>query len=346
MTVRNRPQRNGPVTMRDVARLAKVSQSTVSRVLSGANDTIPIGEKTRARVLKAVEELGYQPNLHAGSLRGQKTRMVAIMVADITNPFYHPIIRAVQDVAYSHRYDVMVANSDHLQVAEQHFVESVIRRPVDGILVIPYHLNDGDLAELMERTGAVVGVVGQHIKNPDVDVAFGDDGQATDDTVTWLHQAKGHLRIGFVGVAQSFSAALRRQEAYRRAMQRLGLAIAPGYEQFGDWSLESGAAAMQRLLDLPAPPTAVFVCNDLMAIGALDAAQHRGLRVPDDVAVVGFDDIPAASWVRPRLTTVAQFPSEMGEKLAVAIFDRIIGGYEGPGRRFEVPCRLVVRESA
>jgi DNA-binding LacI/PurR family transcriptional regulator len=331
--------------MRDVARLAKVSQSTVSRVLNDASDTIPIGEKTRARVLKAVEELGYQPNLHAGSLRGQKTRMVAIMVADITNPFYHPIIRAVQDVAYSHRYDVMVANSDHLQTAEQHFVQSVIRRPVDGVLVIPYHLGDEELAELMERTGAVVGVVGQHIRNPDVDIAFGDDGEATGDTVTWLHQEKGHTGIAFVGVAQNFSAGLRRQEAYRRAMQRAGLEIPPGYEQFGDWSLESGAGAMQRLLDLQAPPTAVFVCNDLMAIGALDAAQQRGLRVPEDVAVVGFDDIPAASWVRPRLTTIAQYPGEMGEKLAVALFERILGEYTGPGRRFEVPCRLVVRES-
>jgi LacI family transcriptional regulator len=346
MTVSNRPQRTTPVTMRDVAKLAEVSQSTVSRVLSGANDTIPIGEKTRARVLQAVEQLGYQPNLYAGSLRGQKTRMVAIMVADITNPFYHPIIRAVQDIAYTHRYDVMVANSDHMQISEQHFVESVIRRPVDGILVVPYHLSDGDLDDVMERTGAVIGVVGQHIHNPRVDIAFGDDGQATDDTIMWLHKDKGHTRIGFIGVAQSFSAAVRRQAAYHRAMQRAHLDVPADYEQFGDWSLESGFQAMQRLLGLPTPPTAVFVCNDLMAIGALDAVQQRGLRVPQDVAVVGFDDIPAASWVRPRLTTVAQYPTEMGERLTDAIFERILGGYSGPGRRFEVPCRLVTRESA
>jgi DNA-binding LacI/PurR family transcriptional regulator len=331
--------------MRDVAKLAKVSQSTVSRVLSGASDTIPIGEKTRQRVLKAVEQLGYQPNLYAGSLRGQKTRMLAIMVADITNPFYHPIIRAVQDIAYSHRYDVMVANSDHMQLGEQHFVESMLRRPVDGILVVPYHLSDDDLGDLMERTGAVIGVVGQHITHPQVDVAFGDDGRATDDMISWLHQIKGHTRIGFIGVAHSFSAAVRRQTAYHKAMQRAGLDISTGYEQFGDWSLESGYQAMQRLLDLPAPPTAVFVCNDLMAIGALDAAQQKGLRVPHDVAVVGFDDIPAASWVRPRLTTIAQYPAEMGERLATAIFERILGEYAGPGRRFEVPCRLVMRES-
>jgi DNA-binding LacI/PurR family transcriptional regulator len=331
--------------MRDVAKLAKVSQSTVSRVLSGTTDTIPIGEKTRQRVLKAVEQLGYQPNLHAGSLRGQKTRMVAIMVADITNPFYHPIIRAVQDVAYAHRYDVMVANSDHKQDGEQRFLESVIRRPVDGVLVIPYHLTDEDLEALIERTGAAIGVVGQHIQSPHVDIAFGDDRQATYDVVSWLHRHKGHTRIGFIGVAQPFSAAVRRKAAYRAAMEDAGLQIGEGDEQFGDWSLESGYAAMQQMLDLPQPPTAVFVSNDLMAIGALDAAQQRRLRVPEDLAVVGFDDIPAASWVRPRLSTIAQFPGEMGEQLATAIFERIQGLYEGPGRRFEVPCRFVERES-
>ena len=176
MTVSSRPVRTPSVTMRDVAKRARVSQSTVSRVLSGTSDTIPIGEKTLARVLQAVADLGYHPNLHAGSLRGQKTRMVAIMVADITNPFYHPIIRAVQDIAYDHRYDVMVANWITAQISEQHFVESVIRRPVDGVLVVPYHLGDEDLDDLMKRTGAVVGVVGQHIRHPEVDIAFGDDG--------------------------------------------------------------------------------------------------------------------------------------------------------------------------
>jgi DNA-binding LacI/PurR family transcriptional regulator len=126
-----------PVTMQDVAKLANVSQSTVSRVLSGVSGPIAISEETRQHVLKAVEQLGYQPNVHASSLRGQKTYMIAIMIADITNPFYHPIVRAVQDVAYEHGYDVMIANSDHTLEGERHFVQSVMRRPVDGIIMIP-----------------------------------------------------------------------------------------------------------------------------------------------------------------------------------------------------------------
>lgn len=331
--------------MLDVAKLANVSQSTVSRVLNEVKDPIAIGEETRQRVLEAVEELGYQPNLHAGSLRGQKTRMVAIMIADIANPFYHAMVRAVQDIAYANRYDVMIANSDHTLKGEQHFVESVIRRPVDGVIMVPYHLDDDDLDELIERTDVVVAAVGQHINHPLVDIAFGNDGQAVYEVVTWLHKTKRHSRIGFIGVTERFSAAARRRKAYEQALYKSGLDLYPEYEQLGDWSPESGNQSMQRLLALPTPPTAVFVCNDMMAIGALEAVQQKGLRVPEDISIVGFDDIPAASWVRPRLSTVAQYPYEMGKCLAEVLFQRIQGEYSGPSHRFEVPCRFIERES-
>jgi DNA-binding LacI/PurR family transcriptional regulator len=331
--------------MRDVAKLANVSQSTVSRVLGGVTEPIPIGEETRRRVLEAVDQLGYQPNAHAGSLRGQKTRMIAIMIADIANPFYHPIVRAVQDIAYAHRYDVMIANSDHTLEGEKHFAQSVIRRPVDGIIVIPYHLDDDDLNELIERTGAMVAAVGQHLTHPLIDIAFGNDGQAVYDVVTWLDKVKAHSRIGFIGVKGRSPAAERRRKGYERALCHAELDLHSGYEQFGDWTAESGYQAMQQLLALPALPTAVVVCNDLMAIGAMEAAYQGGLRIPDDVAIVGFDDIPPASWVRPRLTTVAQYPKEMGTRLATALFERIDGEYSGPSRRYEVPCRFIERES-
>ena len=342
--------RRRPVTMRDVAELAKVSQSTVSRVLNGADSTIPIGEQTRQRVLDAVDELGYHPNIHAGSLRGQKTRMIAMMIADIANPFYHPMVRAAQDIAAIHRYDVMVASSDHTLESEQAFVESVIRRPVDGIFMVPYHLSDTDLDTLIDRTGAALAVVGQHVTHPQVDVVFGNDHEETMDVVLWLHTVKGHERIGFLGVADRFtadrfSAGPRRLDAYRKAMRTAGLDVLSGYEQVGDWSPESGYHAMQRLLALAASPTAVFACNDLMAIGAIEAVRNYGMNVPEDVAVVGFDDIPAASWVSPRLSTVAQFPGEMGSLLVDALFERISGQYDGPGRRFEVQCRFVERGS-
>ncbi len=157
-----RSTRKSAVTMRDVAKLAGVSQSTVHRV----NGRIPIGEETRQRVMAAVETLGYYPNLHAGSLRGQKTFMIAMMVADIANPFYHPMVRAVQDVAHANRYDVMIANTDHMRDGELHFIESVIRRPVDGVIMVPYHLTEEDFDGLIGRTGVAVVALGQHVNHP------------------------------------------------------------------------------------------------------------------------------------------------------------------------------------
>lgn len=332
--------------MRDVAKLANVSQSTVSRVLSGASDLIPIGEETRARVLDAVKQLGYHPNLHAGILRGQKTQLIAVMIADIGNAFYHPFVRAIQDVARSQRYDVIIANTDHMQEGELHFCESIVRRPVDGVIMVPYHLTDADLDDLIERTGAAVAVMGQHVQHPGVDTVFGSDDVSTYNAITWLIRERGHRRIGFIGVTEAFAAGARRRQAYKQALQDAGLSLPPGYMQLGDWSSESGERAMHALLALDEPPTAVFACNDLMALGAMEAVGNRGLRVPDDVAVIGFDDIPPASWVRPRLTTVAQHSKEMGLVLAQMIFGRIQEEYTGPGRRVEVPCELIVRESA
>jgi DNA-binding LacI/PurR family transcriptional regulator len=337
--------RKRAVTMRDVAKLANVSQSTVSRVLNGTEDGIPIGEETRQRVMEAVETLGYYPNLYAGSLRGQKTFMLAMMVADIANPFYHPMVRAVQDVAHTHRYDVMIANTDHTRDGEMAFVEAVIRRPVDGIILVPYHLTETDIERLLVRTGGAVATLGQHVHHPQVDTVFGDDERAVLDAVTWLICEQGHRRIGFIGVTGSFSVGVRRRAAFLEAMRRAELPIYPELFEIGDWSSESGEHAMNVFLALPKPPTAIFAVNDLMAIGAMEAVQKAGRRVPEDVAVLGFDDIPPTTWVRPRLTTIAQHPAEMGRMMATAVFERILGEYSGSGRRFEVPCRLIVRES-
>ena len=345
MTQHTQLHRKRAVTMRDVARLANVSQSTVSRVLSGVEDGIPIGEETRQRVLEAVESLGYTPNLYAGSLRGQKTLMIALMVADIANPFYHPMVRAVQDVAHLHRYDVMIANTDHTREGEMTFIEAVIRRPVDGVIMVPYHLTGEDYDRLAARTDVAMVTLGQHVNHPQVDTVYADDDRAVLEATQWLIEARGHSRIGFIGVTSSFSAGARRRTAFLDALRHAGLPIYPEMFEIGDWSSASGEHAMRVFLALPKPPTAVFAVNDLMAIGAMEAVQEAGLRIPQDVAILGFDDIPPATWVRPQLTTVAQHPAEMGRVMAEALFERIQGEYSGAGRRFKVPCQLVIRQS-
>ena len=342
------PQSKRKITMRDVARAANVSQSTVSRILSpsSAKSDVPISEETKEKVLAVVKELGYQPNQYARSLRGQKNHVIAMLIGDIGNPFYHPMVRAVQDVASQYHYSVMIANSDHLREKEMLFCESLLRRPVDGAIIVPWHLTDADLQNLIDRTGMAVSVVGSHVQLPDVDIVYADDTKASYEAVRWLIEQRGHQRIAMICANHEFPVIKRRYGAFRQAMEDAGLAVSLEYVVEGDWSEESGRRAISTLLALPTPPTAVFAANDTMAIGALDAAEKMNYRVPEDIAIIGFDDIPAASWVRPQLSTVAQYPGEMGTLLAKALFERIAGEYDGPSRRFEVPCRFFERASA
>jgi DNA-binding LacI/PurR family transcriptional regulator len=334
------------VTMDDVARVAGVTQSTVSRVLSPGDEGIRISEETRRRVLEAVAELGYHPNQYARSLRGKKSQMVAILIADITNPFYHPLVRAVQDVAFQHRYDVMIANSDHTREKEQLFVESLVRRPVDGAVIIPYHLTAADLDDLMVRTGVAIVAVGSRIDHPRIDVSYGDDAKASYELVRWLIRERGHQRLAMICADLEFAVTKHRLAAFRRALTEAGLDAPDEYVVAGDWSVATGQRGIRQLLALPDPPTAIFAASDTIAIGALEAAEELGCRVPQDMAIVGFDDIPEAQWVRPRLTTVAQYPAEMGRNLANALFERITGDPDIERRVFEVPCRFIERESA
>ena len=342
------PQIKRKVTMRDVAKAANVSQSTVSRILSpsASKSDVPISEETKEKVLAVVKKLGYQPNQYARSLRGQKNHVIAMLIGDIGNPFYHPMVRAVQDVASQYHYSVMIANSDHLREKEMLFCESLLRHPVDGAIIVPWHLTDEDLRNLIDRTGMAVSIVGNHLHLPDADVVYADDATASYEAVRWLIEQRGHQRIAMICASHEFPVIKRRYGAFRQAMEDAGLTVSLKYVVEGDWSVESGRRAISTLLALPTPPTAVFAANDTMAIGALDAAEKMNYRVPEDIAIIGFDDIPAASWVRPQLSTVAQYPGEMGTLLANALFDRIQNKYNGPGRRFEVPCRFFERASA
>src|SRR5215211_7885113 len=342
------PRTKRKVTMRDVARAANVSQSTVSRILNpnSVKSKVPISEETIEKVLAVVKELGYHPNQYARALRGQKNHVIAMLIADISNPFYHPMVRAVQDVASQYHYGVMIANSDHLHEKEMLFCESLLRHPVDGAVITPYHLTVEDLQNLMEQTGMVITAVGNHIQHPDIDMVYADDTKASYEAVRWLIEQRKHQRIAMICASHKYPVTIRRHGAFQRAMKEAGLPVPAEYVMEGDWSVESGQRAISTLLALPEPPTAVFAASDTIAIGALAAAEDMNYRVPEDIAIIGFDDIPAASWVRPHLSTVAQYPAEMGTLLANALFQRIQGEYSGPSRRYEVPCQFQERASA
>ncbi len=207
--------------MRDVAQAANVSQSTVSRVISATPSKVPISEETRQKVMSVIEELGYRPNQYARSLRGRKIHMIGMVIADIGNPFYHPMVRAVQDVAFQYHYDVMIANSDHTREKELLFCESIVRRPVDGVVIIPYHLTDDDLDTLISRTGVAISAVGNHIQHPSIDVTFADDRKASYDAIRWLIEQRGHRRIAMICANHEYPVIIRRRGLFSRRWKRL-----------------------------------------------------------------------------------------------------------------------------
>jgi DNA-binding LacI/PurR family transcriptional regulator len=316
--------------MNDVARLAGVSQSTVSRVLSDTPTPFPVTDETRQRIREAVETLGYQPN----------------MIGDISNAFYHPIVRAVQDVAaHVHNYDVLISNGDHLYENEIRFLQTLLRRPVDGVIIAPHRLTMDDLDNFIRRSHIPVVAVGAQVEHPLVDVVGGTSQPATYEAISWMIKQKGHRRIGFMGIAEDMVPGPARFRGYQRAMTEAGLEIEPGFVQKTEFTVEGGAKAMRAYIEQGNPPTALFASNSLMAIGAILTAKAAGLRVPQDIGVMGFDDIPEAVIVDPPLTLIARDLPAIGKQVADMLFERISGDVTGPGRFVQSPWKLIERDS-
>jgi DNA-binding LacI/PurR family transcriptional regulator len=334
-----------PVTMRDVAKRAGVSQPTVSRVLNQTHTAISISDETRSKVMAAIEELNYQPNVLARSLRTQKTQMIAVMVAHISNSFYHPIVAAIQDVASAYEYDVMIGNTDHLQRNEVQFCEAVTRRPVDGVILVPIHLTTTDIVSFINRTQTPVVVLGNQINHPMIDVVHVDDETPLTDATRWLIHERGHRRFGFITVEDDVPIGPRRFAGVKRALDEAGLSIRPEHIAVGDFTIDSGRRAALQLIEADELPSVVVALNDLMAIGAILTFQEAGLRVPEDIAVMGFDDIPEASIVRPALTTIAQDSTEIGRNLAECLFNRIANPTQ-PRVWHSGEAKLIIRDSA
>ncbi len=332
--------------MHDVAKLAGVSQSTVSRVLNQSVTLVPISEETRQKILNAIQELGYQPNMIARSLRTQRSQMIAVMIGDISNAFYHPIVRAVQDVARAYDYDVLISNSDHIYENEVRFLETVLRRPVDGIIMAPHRLTTEDLDKFITRSQIPIVALGAQVQHPAVDVVGGTSEPATYDAVMWLIQERGHRRVGFIGTLDEMPPGPARYRGYQRAMETSGLVIEHNFAHHGDFTLEGGKLAMQNFLKQENPPSAIFVANSPMAIGAILAAQAAGCTVPGDFSIMGFDDIPEATIIHPTLTTVTRDLPNIGRQVAEILFERIDGRAEGQGRFFQSGWKLTIRESA
>jgi LacI family transcriptional regulator len=334
-------------TMYDVARLAGVSQPTVSRILNHHDTSIPVSEETREKVLAVVKQLGYRPNAIARSLRTQRTQTIAVLIADISNGFYHPIARAIQDVARDYEYEVFISNSDHLYKNEKLFCEAVLRRSVDGVIMVPIHLTYEDLDRFATQMQVPMAMLGEHINHPAIDAVYVNDEKATYEGTRWLIETRGYTSVGFIGVPDSLPPGPRRFHGYLRALTDAGVTPDSRFiQRDGDFTLEGGVRAAQKLIQVGELPSAVVVLNDLMAIGLMLGLQEAGYHIPDDIAVLGFDDIAEATIVRPALTTIAQDPRDIGSKLAHMLFERIENPDSRPQQVYESTYRIVQRDSA
>lgn len=332
--------------MHDVARLAGVSQSTVSRVLNETESSIPISEETRQRIFEAVEKLEYQPNMIARSLRTQRSQMIAVMIGDISNAFYHPIVRAVQDVAGARDYDVLISNSDHIYENEARFLRTVLRRPVDGVIMAPHRLTTKDLDRFVKRSlFTPIVAIGAQVEHPMIDVIGGTSDPATYDAISWLIKSAGHRRIGFIGPAGDMPPGPPRLHGYTRALVDADLHVDQTLIHKAEFTIDGGYHAMIELLQAGNLPTAVFACNSLMAMGAIRAARDQGYQVPYDISVMGFDDIPEALLIQPALTVVSRDLTAIGKQAAELLFERIVGNVTEPGRFFQSTWSLIERES-
>lgn len=327
------------VTIAQVADLAGVSPTTVSHVLSGKR---LVGEATKGTVQEAIRQLGYRPNAIARSLRTNRSKMVAALVPDITNPFYAVLTRGLADAVDSAGYGTYVCNTDGNQERELAFTEDVMDRGVDGIVMasvdVSMRASMGPAA-----LGTPVVCVGGVFDHPLVDLVSVDEGVGSYEATMHLIQQGRHRVAMIQGPAESGSA---RDEGYCRALTESGIECDRTMMVRGDWTRRGGRQAMHQLMGLGERPDAVFCANDLTAIGALDITRELGLVIPDDIAIVGFDDVDAATIVSPALTTIRNPAYETGVAAGELLLGRMLGRYTDAGRKVILPCPLVHRQSA
>jgi LacI family transcriptional regulator, galactose operon repressor len=340
------PKTRKRATQEDVARAAGVSQTAVSLVLNDSA-TRSIAPETRRRVLDAIDELNYVPNGAARGLRTQKTLIVASMIPDITNPFYPAFERGIQDIADSHGYDLIAYNSDGLREKELRCIRAMLRTRVDGVIATPFQLTAEDFSPLIDN-GVPVVVFGELLGTPPdspFDVVYLHDSEAAAKLVAYLVD-RNYLPLAMISASAEHRRREGRTSAYQRILSERVPDQPPVIVRGGDPTEAGGYTAMRKLLAGTPLPRGVFASNDMMAMGAMVAIREAGLRIPEDIAVAGFDDITVARLLHPTLTTVAQFPERLGHQAAEMLFARLTGDISGEGRRVEMPYELMLRESA
>ncbi|HZD55681.1 MAG TPA: LacI family DNA-binding transcriptional regulator [Anaerolineales bacterium] len=332
-------------TIREVARQANVSPTTVSHVI---NETRFVSEQLRQRVYQAMDDLGYRPNALARSLRQGETHTLGLILPDSANPFFAEIGRNIEASAFELGYSLILCNTEGDINREHIYVDLLIRKQVDGIIFVGTgdRSDSGDrsdpLGALFQRRLPVV-VVDRDLPGIEVDAVLADNLKGGYMATRHLIDL-GHRRIACISGPSHLTPSAYRVTGYRNAHHEAGLPVDHSLIQRGDFHPESGRIAASRLFELPDPPTAIFACNDLMAMGALHVAATNGCLVPDELSIIGFDDIELASFSFPPLTTISQPKKKMGEVAVQLLLERIQDKSRPVQRRILSPS-LVLRQS-
>lgn len=326
-------------TIREVAKRAKVAPITVSRVV---NNSGYVSDETRARVNAAIQELGYVPNLLGPSLRLKRTNTIGLILSDVTNPFFTTVARGVEDVANESGYNVFFCNTDESHEKQTRYINSLLGRQVDGILLVPASDDTADINVIKQQDVKLV-VMDRHVSS-DVDMVRCDSENGSYEIIKHLI-ALGHTRIATLGGPRSISTSEERIAGYTRALKEAGLPIGAVFH--GNFDQPSGYAMAQQALALPPRPTALFAVNNFISIGAMKALLDAGLRVPKDISVVGVDDLPPTLTLNPFMTVVSQPAYDMGKQAAQLLLKRLQEGAEKVSKPREIilPSPLVMRHS-
>lgn len=305
-------------TIQDVAQHAGVSIATVSRVLNG---TTYVNEEVAARVRTAVKELQYQPSRAAQALRANRSKIIGLLISDIQNPFFTALIRGVEDVANRNGYSLILCNSDENPRKEQQYIEVLCAERVAGAIVIPTSENPPKLRLFHEHEIPFISV-DRRVKDRTTDAVLIDNVRGAYEAVTHLI-TNGYRRIGVITGPLITTTGHERLEGYRKALREAEIASDSTLERVDNFKDEGGRKCAHELLDLEPPVDALFTTNNLMTLGALEAIHERHLRIPEDIAIVGFDEMPWAALSGVSLTTVTQPVYELGSTAALRLFQRL-----------------------
>lgn len=326
----------------DVAKRAGVSAATVSRVL---NDSSLVSEKTKQKVRQAIEELDYHPHAAAKQLRSQRTMTIGVIVPDIIVSYFSEIIKGIENAAYARKYKVIICDSDNELEKEMEYLGLLSNRTVDGMILVTPFVSDEVIKDYSQK-GYVLGVIGREIDDDVILSCKTNNVQFSETAVCHLIE-QGHKQIAYIGGFSDSMENYERMEGYLKALKDNRIPFKPSLIDSGHFQESGGYEAAMRLFDRKEPFTAVYTANDEMALGVYRACREKGLRIPEDLAVVGVDNNRITGYIVPSLSTVEQPKYEMGVCLAEKLIDQLNeSDQSGGSKRTVINARLIIRESS